>query len=246
MTRECLADFGKVREYINGYRISNNLNHKEYLDSLKKMHKYYFSCITWCAELNHKKDEVSELNNNINDDIVIRLSETVSDLGSALFNWTNGNYKTSRVMLRVAIENFIRAISSIEEKSQITEKSVYRVFEVASSQNIFNHPTNPSVKECYNKLKEIYKELCKDTHTATKLNMEQLTSLADLPTYQQEKSLKSSEVYSNSIKCINFIFCIVFNKFFHTMHHRNRENILNGISRDLKASIIAPNNSADD
>src|SRR5690606_5349990 len=107
---------------------------------------------------------------------------------SSFFNWMNGNYKASRVMLRVSVENFIRAVSGLEDKSQLNEKSLYKVFEVASNQSIFNNSFIPSVRSCYDALHSDYKILCADVHTATTQNMGNLTSLADFPAFQNDKS----------------------------------------------------------
>lgn len=240
MTRECSADLSKMNIYVNEYKISNNLSHPEYVDSLKSMHKCYFSAIAWSAELQHESEKFQRQYVNSSEDIVFRLSESVSDLASSFFNWINGNYKASRVMLRVAIENFIRAVSSLENKSQLVEKSLYKMFDVASKQCLFNNSLNPLVRYCYESLHSDYKVLCADVHTATKQNMERLSSLADFPAFHAGKSNSTASFYIRVTKNITSIFCLVFNEFFHKMHHRNKENILNGVPREIKPSINVP------
>jgi hypothetical protein len=240
MTRECVTDFDELNKYVDGYKISTNLRYPNYLKSMKKMHKCYFSAVSWSAELQHEREKFLRNYDDSNEDIIFRLSETVSDLGSSFFNWMNGNYKASRVMLRVSIENFIRAVSGLEDKSQLTEKSLYKVFEIASNQKIFNNSAIPSIRSCYDILYSDYKILCADVHTATIQNMGNLTSLADFPAFQVGKSNDTEDVYVRVSKNIASIFCLVFNGFFHGMHHRNKENILNGVSRGLKPIIIAP------
>lgn len=239
MTRECTADFKKIEKYINDFKISENLNEEEYKSSLKVMHKCYFAAITWNAEILHKKGAFLKLEGGGSEDIIIRLSEVVSDLGSSLFNWANGNYKASRIMLRVAIENFIRAISGVELKSQLIEMNVYKLFENASKQNIFK--SHKTVSICYDNLHSDYKLLCEDAHTATKQNMEHLSSLADLPTFEKIKSAKASKVFVRITRNFSTIFCILFNDFYHQMHHRNRENILYSLKKEIKPIVSAPN-----
>jgi hypothetical protein len=146
-------------------------------------------------------------------------------------------------MLRVSIENFIKATSAIECKAQLTEKSVYKIFDVASGLDMFSDIVNPKIRECYMALHGDYKLLCEDAHTATAQNMEHLTSLADLPAFQIIKSNSTAEVYVRVSKNITSIFCILFNSFFHKMHHRNRENILNCLNRDLRSIVLAPQRS---
>lgn len=235
MTRECAADFCKIKKYIDEYRISGNLAKPEYVSDLKVIHKCYFGAITWNAELLHNKILFLSIYENCNEEIVYRLAEVVSDLGSSLFNWSNGNYKASKIMLRVAVENFIRAVSAIEDKTQLTEKNVYQLFDKASIQSNLN--SNNTIKTCYEGLHADYKLLCEDAHTATIQNMQHLTSLADLPSFGKEKSKSTSKIYIRITKNISSIFCILFNGFYHKMHHRNKENILNSLDRNIKPIV---------
>jgi len=133
MTRECSSDFKALKSYITEYKISGNLVDDRYLGSLKVMHKCYFSIITWHAEMTHRSNDLLRNETLCKDEILSRISEAVSDIGAAYFNWINGSYKTARVMLRVGIENFVRAISAIDDKSQLTEKNVYTLFDKADS-----------------------------------------------------------------------------------------------------------------
>ena len=238
MTRECSEDFERIKSYINGYDISKNLSNKKYASSLKRMHKCYFSAVTWNAELLHNKEHFVAISSDYNNDIVFRLAEAVSDLGSSLFNWSNGNYKASRVLLRVAIENFIRGVSSIEDKTQLSEKNVYQLFSNASDQNTLKQ--HEKITSCYESLHSDYKLLCEDAHTATVQNMAHITSLADLPTFDRTKSEDNASVYVRVSKNMTSMFCLLFNSFYQNMHHRNRENILNSLSKSIKPHIIAP------
>ncbi|WP_299773019.1 hypothetical protein [uncultured Pseudoteredinibacter sp.] len=238
MTRECKKDFERIQGYVGKYSIEQNLDNSDYIASLKRMHKCYFSLITWNAELLHRKEGFASLEPSSSEDIILRLAEVVSDSGTSLFNWMNGNYKASRVMLRVSIENFVRAISAFEDKSQLLEKNVHQLFERASKQEVFRKEGN--IRKCYESLHSDYKTLCEDAHTASVHNMEHLTSLSDLPAYEKEKSGSSAEIYVRICRNITAIFCIRFNSFYHQMHHRNRENILNSLSSEIKSIVTAP------
>lgn len=235
MTRECKADFVALKKYIEDFKISDNLEEPAYLDSLKNMHKIYFSLIIWNAEIEHSRDDFLLKYNDCSVDIVHRMSETVSDMGASLFNWLNGSNKTSRVMIRVAIENFIRSISAIDDKTQLTEKNVYLLFDKAAVSAIFNG--NATIKKAYDQLHADYKTLCKDTHTTTINNMDHLSSLAGLPSFNKSKSGKAKDIYLRVAKNISCIYCLVFKEFFHSMHHRNKENILHSLPKEIKPIV---------
>ncbi|MGI2136485.1 hypothetical protein [Shewanella baltica] len=238
MTRECNDDFTKLKGYILDYRISYNLDNNSYMVSAKRMHKVYFSLVNWHAEYQHQIDFFSKKYTN-NKDILLRVSEAISDIGSSNFNWLNGSYKASRVMLRSSIENFVRAISSIDDEVQLTEKNVYKLFDRAHGSNIFNSSVH--VNKLYKELHHRYKELCEDTHTASYKNMDKVTSLVDYPKYVEEKSITTENIFIIIAKNILVILCLIFNDLYHKMHHRNRENIINSVQSNYKPLILFSN-----
>lgn len=235
MTRECNTDFDELIEYIKAYSIANNLEEDQFTASLKEIHKCYFSAISWSAELSYNRKDFLDKNKSCTETILDLLSESASDLGSSLFNWINGSYKTARIMLRVGLENFVRAIGSIEEKSLLTEKNTYKLFEKAKQLSIFKN--DPTVKAFFQQLHTDYKTLCKDAHTESKANMEHLSSLAGIPIFKKTKARESKVIFTRVAKCMTGIFCITFNDFYHKMHHRNKENILNSLTRKTKSVI---------
>ncbi len=237
MTRECSQDFSMLKQYISEYSIVCNLEKESYLKSAKKMHKVYFSLVNWHVEYQHKMIYFSNKYTS-NQDILLRISESISDIGSSKFNWLNGSYKASRVMLRSSIENFIRAISAIDDEEQLVEKSVYALFDSASDSAIFN--SSITINKSYKVLHSNYKELCKDTHTANSSNMEHITSLIDYPKYVEEKSNATGDVFISVVKNILAILCLFFNEFYHKMHHRNKENIINSLPRHCRPLVLAP------
>lgn len=235
MTREVDNDFNELKKYIKNYNIKNSVKNTEYAIALKSMHKKYIATIYWDAEMKHNKKDFSSLYVIKDENILWHINESVSDIGSSLFNWMNGNYKASRVMLRISIENFIRAISSIEKNSQLKEMSTYKLFEIAAATKIISN--NSLIKKHYDKLHNDYKLLCKDIHTASKLNMSNITSLVDFPSFNKIKSNECKSIFIRVSENITILLCLLFNEFYHSMHHRNKENIINALPGTLKAAI---------
>jgi len=236
MTRERKSDFEALVEYVSDYKIPIKENGWRYKNSLGAMHKSYFSLITCCCEAKENQDIFLKLVKSPHDDLMERVLETASDMGCSLFNWINGSYKTSRIMIRTAIENFVRAIGALEDKALLSEKNVYFLFEKASELLIFSE--NAEIKQAFNQLHSDYKLLCQDVHTASDKNMEFLSSLADFPSYKEKKGELCQEVFLRTSKLMIFVFCFVFNPFFHRMHHRNKENILVSIRKSLRPMIL--------
>ena len=242
MTRECSEDYRDFAHYIQEYSISGNLENPEYCGILKSIHKAYFSAINLRGEVVHREKFFSYNGAEIDPVVVLRVCESVSDIGSAVFNWMNGNYKTARVMIRVLIENYVRAISSLDDKGQLDEKNVYAMLAKAKVSPCFS--VDPFVKRCFENLHSDYKLLCRDAHTASEHDMQQLTSLADIPGFDCKKSKETGKVIVRATKNLTTSFCLIFNNFFHTMHHRNKENVLLGVWKDVKPRVLAPDASA--
>lgn len=239
MTRECKADFDALLGYITEYEIKKNLSKKSYCDSLKQIHKCYFALVTWRAEILYDEGMAFINSAGCTNEIVYRINESISDLGASLFNWINGSYKASRVMLRVGIENFIRALSAIDDNTQLQENSVRVLFEKARSLGIFN--CLAEVRVAFDQIHSDYVFLCADIHTAAEKNMEQLSSLADLPFFKKDRAEQSSTVFIRIARNLNFILSITFNPQYLNMHHRNRENILHCISAKQKPLVLLNN-----
>lgn len=235
MTRERLEDFSALKNYLNDYKIDKNIKDKLFLSDLKSIHKAYFSLLTWSGEMSFGEEVIKYKNKELPSEIIEIIFEVYSDIGSSIFNWTYGGYKTSRVMLRSAIENFVRAISAIEESKQLQEKNVYQLFDCATALNIFS--SSEIVIASFQQLHFDYKELCLDVHTALPENMERISSLSDLPKFEIEKSKKCSGIICRVTKNFLILLSLIFSNFFHRMHHRNKENILISIPKKVKPLV---------
>ncbi|WP_133306358.1 hypothetical protein [Pseudomonas syringae] len=235
MSRECTTDFSALRSYVAAYSVTPNLAKNSYVESMKAMHKAYFSVVCWHAEVISSKDDIFASRSSFIDDVWLRISEAVSDLSSSLFNWINGSYKACRIMLRSSIENFVRAIAAIEQPGILKEKNVYKLFELSAKLQVF---TAHSTIKCYfDQLHSDYKILCRDTHTASFENMEQITSLDGLPVYAKAKAVSAKDLYVRVSQGFTVMVCLLLNAEFHKMHHRNRENILNAVPKSIRPLI---------
>lgn len=235
MSRECTADFSALSNYVAAYSVAPSLGKTSYIESLKSMHKVYFSVVCWHAEVMSSKDDISASRSSFTNDVWLRISEAVSDLSSSLFNWINGSYKACRIMLRSSIENFVRAIAAIEQPEIIREKNIYKLFESSAKLQIFT--AHSTTRHYYDQLHSDYKVLCRDTHTASFENMEQITSLDGLPVYAKTKAVSAKDLYVRVSQSLTIIMCLLLNAEFHKMHHRNRENILNIVPKPIRPII---------
>lgn len=235
MTREIAADYLELETYVENYCLKNSLANPSFSAELKSIHKRYYSMLSWSSELNFNKSAFQKMYSNATTDISNRIIESVNDIGSAYFNWINGNYKTARVMLRVSIENFLRATSAIEDRTQLTEKSVYDLFDKAKNLNIIKGDKH--VLGIFSLLRSTYKLLCKDVHSESLSGMGNISSLSHFPSYDTINSSSDSKLIIKVITEISTMFCLLFKSFFHSMYHRNKESILITIPKKYRPII---------
>lgn len=135
MTRECKSDFDSFLSYIASYKISENLEQTSYVETAKSMHKAYFSLLHFHCELNFQS-ELFRGEYSDDENILSRISEVVSDIGSSNFNWINGSYKASRVMLRSSIETLFAVLVLLKMKLNLLKKA-FTVFLIMLKNQIF-------------------------------------------------------------------------------------------------------------
>ena len=162
------------------------------------------------------------------------LAETSSDIATAIFHTANGSYKSAKILIRSSIENYFKAFCQDELPNILTEKSVFKIFESVKALLYFQKENQ---KECYNLIHHTYVELCKDTHTADVINMENITALKYFPSYDAKKFEEVNKMLSKLIKCFIFLLCDKYNKQFHDMHYKNKENIIRAINKKLRPVI---------
>lgn len=240
MNREQRDDFSLLKAYIDKYTLNTHVQKPKFIDELKNIHKYYFSLLHWYSEFIHQKSFFLETYTK-NHDTVSRIEETISDIGSAKFNWIHGSYKSSRILIRCSIENFIRAISSIDDMNLLTIKNVYKLFDEAGNCSVFNKFEDS--KKSFAALHQSYKELCNDTHTSTEQQMEKVSSLINYPKYIPSKSESTKNVFLSVVKHILVILNLSFNDLFQRMHHSNRTNILISIPKAVRPIVLSPSQS---
>lgn len=232
MTREIKSDFSKLEKFIKNYSISHLLDNDEFVKSLRRQHKSYLALATFFAELIDLNEENNVSEQVMTSDIINYLSESISDIGNALFCSINGAYKPARLALRCSIENFIRSVGSFEDSDLINETSVYRLFERAGGYTIFTSIN--LVNKSYREIHSNYRVLCADVHTSDKANMTHLSALNFFPHFDKDIAYKTEKMLTVLAKAYLSVLCLLFKNSFHLMHHRNRENILNPLTTPVK------------
>ncbi len=233
MSREISADFEQLKEFFKNYNLRHLLEEPEFLLVLSKQHKKYFAFLTCIAELNSLKGNKS-LKPPISDKQINFINEACSDAGISIFTMSHGAYKAAKIMQRSSIETFLKGFT-LDDLSDIDEeKSVYNIFDRVKNLTYFKlEPQKDIIGSIHNE----YKLLCRDTHTASDINMAKITALNYFPSFSKEEAQNISQTIIRLIQNYVSLLCLKYSEHFHNMHHRNKENIIESVPKDLRPII---------
>jgi len=186
MTREIDSDFVLLRSFLDNYRLDAIGNNLEQLNVVKASHRSYLPFLQFWAICSDKasRGNFSFFAQSIagDGDELAFLREAVSDIGSGFFCCLHGAYKPGHMAVRSGIENFIRFASGPFDRSALTTKSVYDLFDLAKRTKPFADPR----KIYLDQLRNCYVELCKFSHSATLSHMAGIHALAHFPSFDEK------------------------------------------------------------
>ncbi|MFD0682414.1 MULTISPECIES: hypothetical protein [unclassified Paenibacillus] len=231
MSREISQDAAVLTTYLKDFDLSESISNPQYLNYLKSMHKKSYGYLLFLAELEQQYKEIS---------LVTELSityykETASDLMQSIFCWSVGSYKTANLTLRSAIETFLKAILGNDNAGIYDEKSVYKIFEIASQHSFF---LNDIGKNYYTTIHALYKELCMFAHSARNVDLGSIASLNLLPRYDHKMSSNFNSFYLKLLDSILGIILLNYNALINNMHPLNKGIFLSTMTLKTKKEIF--------
>lgn len=225
MSRVLKKDFKELTSYIEDFTLDSLSKNKDYLGLISIYHKKYFSYFVLIIELENKIPEKDYL----------FYKETNSDLITSLFHLSTGNYKSCKLLLRSSLECFLKAFSLSFIPNIDKEKSVYEIFDKIKALPYFQ---NSPFKEHLINLQGIYKILCKDVHTAEKVNMANIHSLDFFPKFSKKHASEITSIIIKLIPSYCFLIAHKYNSFYHQIHHSHREIIITAIEKKYRPIIM--------
>lgn len=228
MARTIKNDFTDLINYIESFSLKPLLKEQGYKEFISVYHKKYFAFFVLTTELESAMPKNEHL----------FLKEAISDLTTCLFHLTTGNYKSAKLLLRSSIECYLKGFSLSWISNINVEKSVYEIFTKIKDLPYFSGV--PYVEEFEN-IRNLYKTLCRDAHTAEKINMANINSLDFFPKYSKEKSSEIIGIILKLIPTYCFLLANKYNETFHLIHHIHKEIVLYSIDGNLRPIIMNTN-----
>jgi hypothetical protein len=228
MSREIKEDYKNLENFIESYNLKKIKENEELVNFLKPMHKNLFALMTFFVELEYQNKNHSLMDSGS----IEYLKESISDMGQSLFCWIQGAYKPSSFLLRSSIETFIKSLAGMEENSIFTEKSMYKVFNIAKNTFFFNNGI-----ELYEKIHNSYKLLCEVAHTASMEKMAHISALKTFPLFSKNNATLLSIEFCKLSTAILSLLYINYYSLVCKMHHKNMNNFMKAIPKNIKKTV---------
>lgn len=226
MTRQVNKDFNDLKSFLEKYSLTNSLASEEFIASLKRFHKTYFSFLNLVIRL--EAQQIWPL------EVTDRFKESCSDIGQSLFLMCHGAYKPANLILRSSIENYAKGIGFFVDPSILTLKNLYEVFDISKR---FQGCISVDFSSLINALHSDYGILCDYTHTATINEMAHISALNVLPCFDSSKANILVNIATRVLKNYVIITIFSFKENFFKIDPDNRDNILDVISPTLNKKL---------
>lgn len=230
MTREISNDGNVLINYLDQFNLKDSLKNPQYINSLKSMHKKAYGYLLFVAEM----EQLQASGISMTSSSLLYYKETGSDLIQSIFCWTLGSYKTANIMLRSSIETFLKAVLGNTNEEIYDEKSIYRLFEIASDHPCFGSDLG---KELFGTIHSMYKELCMVAHSAKNIDLGTIASLDFLPRFDLKLSNSFNSKFLRLLDTILGFIMLNHSNEIQKMHSLNKSVFLSTITFTTKRKI---------
>jgi hypothetical protein len=167
MSRVADADLRLLEDFLESYRVPVDLGAQARGLLLKRCHRQVLAALQiwsrFCVLAESGSSSVHPVPVDPSADTLSYIGEYFSDLVGVLGCLIHSLYKPANMLLRSAVESLVRGLAGITLLEAKETKSVYRLFELARDQQVFQ---GASVVD-FSALQQIYGDLCLHVHSAT-------------------------------------------------------------------------------
>lgn len=232
MSRLIKEDFDKLCTFIKKYSLSDVLEIDDAKKLLSSFHKKYFAYLVLIEEIHHKIEQKNEVL-KMSKEQYEYLQESCSDVGQAFFLIFHGCYKGVKLLLRSSIENFLKGSCLDEDKSLLSTKSVYEVFDKSRATGTFNETKASLHAQLHNE----YALLCQDVHTADVSHMASITALNHFPSFLKEDAGNILKMVQKIIPIYITIIALKYNFVYHSMNYNYKDITNKEIINEYKKEV---------
>lgn len=229
-TREIRSDFESLEEFVRRYDIAPSIDKADFVSLLRNGHKRLFGLLTFIAEIESTNSDSKKFS----EESLRYFAECGSDVSQALFCWMHGAYKPAYLALRSSIETFMKAAVGTEVPALLTEKSMYKLLDIAKASQTCSGLAEPH----FSKIKECYAELCGIAHSATAAKFTQVNALRMFPKFEEVDAVEFIARFVTLVDRFLAVLLAANRGLLAAMHFKNRQNVLDTLTQEIKRSIL--------
>jgi hypothetical protein len=231
VTKLALAELISFLEaYSLGKTIASN---REFKTLLRSLYKRHHALLVWHTDLHAR--EVWEGNGEKDATFREYLGEATSDVCQSVLLFAQGLYKPAYLVLRSAIENFIRCIGIAGDQAVLSLSSVFELMAVVRDTRVVRQST--TLLAAFDKLRRVYGELCSYVHSSEHEYMSLTAYLGVYPRFNEQNASDFAKVCRDVIVSFCGALTLLFSVRFRELHHRDMDVIADILPRQVKSEL---------
>jgi hypothetical protein len=167
MSRVADVDYALLEDFLATYRVPVDLGAQVRGLLLKRCHRQLLAALQIWGRLSalaaSGSFHVNAMPMDATEETFSYVGEYFSDLVGVMGCAVHSLYKPANMLLRSAVESFVRGLAGLTSLEAKETKSVYRLFELAAHQQVFQDASEVD----FSALQQVYGQLCLHVHSAT-------------------------------------------------------------------------------
>ncbi len=212
---------------------------QDFAACLKYGHRAYFCLLYFWSHMqflvSKGKLNISGVQVSPENTIIVYMKECVSDIGSGLFCCFHGAYKPASMSLRSSVENFLRFSAGLSDPQALKTSSVFELFDLAAKTPQFTG----AGRKFHSKLRGVYSELCKDTHTASLDHMAGIHALNHFPKFEPIQFKHWTKQANQVVVSVATVLTLAGPELLLKAHFKTQENIEPIIATKERKALLA-------
>ena len=225
--------FADLENYLIEYDLVSIAKDSDFASSNKGVFRRLLPLFIWHAIITKsriwpKEEEKEEL-------YKLYFSEALSDVAQAYILGVQGFSKPSRLILRSAVENYIRCVGIANDQAVLSVTVVRELFNIVQELPIVK--SGREIPKQFASLRQLYTNLCNYSHTSSPDFMSLQNFLGRFPIY--ERMITQSNFDDINLFCVasSGLNCVQFKKLLFESHADWRDTILDVQTRRVKSEI---------
>ncbi|MBV9859719.1 MAG: hypothetical protein JO038_06420 [Alphaproteobacteria bacterium] len=230
------SGFVELLLFLERYSLSGVIqDNKPFGTLLRSLYKRHYGLLIWHADL--EKGEIWK--DNIEKNAAFRpyLKETASDVSQSILLFAQGLYKPAYLMLRSAVENFVKCIGIAEDQEVLSLKSAFDLMAIVRDAPAVKRSAN--LGALFGRLRRIYKELCGYVHSSEHQYLSLTSYIGVYPKFHSEQASKYAKMCRDVLASICGALTLLFPSRFRELHHRDADLIGDILPKQVKHEVHA-------